>query len=167
MVSDDSGGRATCSIRVEVRCPALNLQKRCCAYHLEMDRVFVEDLPPLAKGVEVEVRFPGDRNDPLCLNCTVEETVGDLAFLRFPELNGDERAKLEALLCPNWDGTDLLEGLLILSRRLPATSLEEWLRLTSIIVKCRPGTITECVRSLDQDLAPDLIKLRKERDPSD
>jgi len=163
MASDDSN-RRTCSIRVEVRCPALNLQKKCSAYHVEVDRVFVEDLPSLTEGVEVEVRFPGDRNDPLWLNCTVQETVGDLAFLRFPELNGNEMAKLEALLCPNWDGTDLLEGLLILSRRLPATSLEDWMRLTSIIVKCRPGAITECIRSLDQSMPADFLTIRNEGD---
>lgn len=161
MVSDDSSGRVACRIQVDVRCSAVNLQKTCCAYHVGMDRVFLEDVPPLAKGAEVEVRFPGDPTDPLRLTCMVEETLGDLAFLRFPDLQGDDRAKLEALLCPNWDGADLLEGLLILSRRLPAASLEDWLRLTSILVNCRPGTITECLSSLDQATSPDFIKMRE------
>jgi len=161
MVSDDSSGRVACRIQVDVRCPAVNLQKQCCAYHLGMDRVFLEDVPPLAKGTEVEVRFPGDHKDPLRISCTVEETLGDLAFLRFPDLQGDDRGKLEALICPNWDGVDLLEGLLILSRRLPAANLEDWLRLTSILVKCRPGAITECLSRLDQGIAPDFLKMRE------
>jgi len=161
MVSDDSSGRVACRIQVDVRCPAVNLQKQCCAYHVGMDRVFLEDVPPLAKGAEVEVRFPGDRTDPLRLTCTVEEALGDLAFLRFPDLQDADKVKLEALICPNWDGVDLLEGLLILSRRLPATNLQDWLRITSILVKCRPGTITECLTSLDQVIPPDFVKMRE------
>lgn len=140
-------------MRVEVRCPALSLQKKCCAYDVAMDSIFIEDLPTLSKGTEVEVRFPGNPNDPLSLICTVTETVDDLAFLRFNDLDNDQQTKLEALLCPNWDGADLLEGLLILSRRLPATNLEEWMRLTSIVARCRPGAIAECVQSLGPDIS--------------
>ena len=89
----------------------------------------------------VEVEFASPSGPPVTVTCTVGESVGEMAFLRFPAMSPEQRSRVEELIWPDWDRQNLLEGVVILSRRFSARELSGWLRLTKFAVWYRRGTI--------------------------
>ncbi len=111
----------------------------CQTYEIGMGSLFLDGAVGLSSGQHVDVIFPAANGGPLTLPCCVEASAGRHLFLRYEALNGEQRQCLEQIIWPPWDGSDLLDGLMLLSARYGATSsLTEWLRLTSLLSVWQP-----------------------------
>jgi hypothetical protein len=111
---------------------------QCRTYEVGLNGLFLDSAASLSKGQEVEVTFAAASDEPLSLSCRVEATLGTNAFLQFGTLTSHQRQRLEQVIWPPWDGSDLLDGLILMSDRYGATSLPEWLRLTGLLSVWQP-----------------------------
>jgi len=103
------------------------------------DGVFVEGGPnDLRCGQMVELVFADKAGESICVNCVVEPYGWSKQHLRYCELQPERRERLEQIVWPSWDGSNLLDGLILMAGRYGAASLSDWLRLTSLLTTIQP-----------------------------
>lgn len=103
------------------------------------DGVFLEGGPnDLRCGQIVEIVFADKAGENICVNCVVEPYGWSKQHLRYCELQAERRERLEQIVWPAWDGSNLLDGLLLMAGRFGAASLSDWLRLTSLLTTMQP-----------------------------
>lgn len=138
MIPDSLGRRIVRRLDIELRCPSQPSRRCYRTCEIYPEGIYVEGISALPANTEVEIVLTGPVGEPLRLRCLAERsTDDDKRHLRFLELSGEQRTRLENILWPPWDGADLLDGLIIVAGRFGATSLEECLHLTNIVSNCR------------------------------
>jgi len=103
-----------------------------------MDGVFLDATPNLRCGQVVELSFDDAAGVPVCVDCVVEPYGWNKHHLRYCELHQDRRDRLERIVWPAWDGANLLDGLVLMAGRYGASSLSDWMRLTSLLTSIQP-----------------------------
>lgn len=107
----------------------------CVTQEISNDHVFIQGGPRLRGGCTVELTFNRRNGDPVSVNCVVVPHSGERLLLCYGQVPANERAHLHTALWPDWDGRDLLDGLILMADRCEQQTLAEWLRLTSLL--CR------------------------------
>lgn len=125
-------------IEVLVRHPSSGSAVRCFTYAVGEQALLLNGAPALAPGQDVDVVLAESTPEPLVLTCRVEATAGLHAYLRFGALSDRQKARFNELIWPVWDGTNLLDGLIIMSHRCKTHSLTDWLRLTDLLSVWHP-----------------------------
>ncbi|NCA69324.1 MAG: hypothetical protein EOM91_04330 [Sphingobacteriia bacterium] len=110
----------------------------CRTYAIGRQALLLEGVGLLFPTQGVEVTLAATSETPLTLTCRVEATAGPHAYLRFEPLTAAQQRRLDELLWPDWDGVNLLDGLILMSERYGASSLTEWLRLTDLLSVWHP-----------------------------
>lgn len=105
----------------------------CVTSGIGRESLLVRGGPALPSGCLVELTLMGDRGERLTVRCVVAGRSGSDRRLRYEGLTFDERVRLEELTRPHWDGVDLFDGLTTLACLYGATSLKDWLCMTSLL----------------------------------
>ncbi len=129
-----------CSRRLEVglRVPELNTSAICYTREIGMDGLSIEGAPSLRCGQGVQLVFDDQHGRSVSVDCVVEPYAGSGLRLRYCNLQQERRERLEEIVWPSWDGANLLEGLVLMAGRFGAATLQDWLRLTSLLNRVQP-----------------------------
>lgn len=110
----------------------------CVTSGIGREALLVRGAPRLPIGCQVELSLLGKRHDPLSIRCVVSGQNGPDQMLTYEGLTFEERARLEELMRPNWDGSDLFDGLMTMAGLYGATSLKDWLCMTTLLERIQP-----------------------------
>ena len=113
----------------------------CVTSAIGREGVLVRGGPMLPLGCEVELTLYGDRRETLSVRCVVQGLSGRDLELRYHGLGFEQRAHLEELIRPQWDGVDLFDGLMTMACLYGATSLKDWLCMTSLLERLQPHLV--------------------------
>ncbi|MBK1723107.1 hypothetical protein [Thiocystis violacea] len=102
------------------------------------DGLLVRGGPRLPSGCHVELTLMGDRRGALTIQCVAAGQIGADQVLNYEHLGFDERVSLEELIRPQWDGVDLFDGLMTMASLYGATSLKDWLCMTTLLERIQP-----------------------------
>ncbi|AGA89611.1 hypothetical protein Thimo_0772 [Thioflavicoccus mobilis 8321] len=126
---------------VDLRVPDLNTSAACCTYEIGTESLFVDGGPALKSGQAVELTFEDGVGRRVAVDCVVECYTGSRLFLRYCNLHEELRARLEQIIWPSWDGSNLLDGLVLTAGRFGAATLQDWLRLTNVLASIQPHLV--------------------------
>ncbi|NEX21593.1 hypothetical protein G3480_14950 [Thiorhodococcus mannitoliphagus] len=105
------------------------------------DALLVRGGPRLPIGCRVELRLLNDQREALTIQCVTLGQSGPDQRLKYENLAFDERVRLEDLMRPYWDGIDVLDGLATMAGLYGATSLKDWLCMTSLLERMQPHAL--------------------------
>lgn len=120
-------------MKVRLRLPGTDNAIHCTTQEISHDHVFIQGGPKIRHGSEVQLEFNRPDGQPVAVNCVVMPHTGERLLLCYGELADAERALLKKAIWPEWDGRDLLKGLILMADRCEEQTLAEWLRLTSLL----------------------------------
>lgn len=113
----------------------------CVAVGVGRDGLLVRGGPSLPLGRNVQVTLMGDHRARLTIGCVSAGAKSGDQLLRFEGLSFDERASLEELIRPHWDGVDLFDGLMTMACLYGPSTLKDWLCMTSLLERLQPRVV--------------------------
>jgi hypothetical protein len=120
---------------VVVDCADRGLYRNCRTLNIGLDGSLIALTVPLEPGtrvqLELEDRFHGGRMLPL--TGVVAGRMDGSVDIRFDPLSSEVSQALEEVIWPEWDGRDLLEGVMIYCDVEQVENLEDLLRLTTLV----------------------------------
>jgi hypothetical protein len=81
----------------------------------------------------VELAFTRKDGEQVSVEAVVEPHETDRLCVRYRELDPHRRERLLQTLWPDWDGHDLLDGLILMAGRFGVQTLADLIRLTSLL----------------------------------
>jgi len=132
MSNSDAASATRLRIKVDLYCSERDQHRSCRTGDINLEGLFIVGIPCLRMGSEVVVTFGEPGPGALRLPCVVDMVTLDGAHLAYHNPSSAAIEELREILWPKWNRDDLLQGVLILSQWHRASSLSEWMRLTSI-----------------------------------
>jgi len=117
---------------VDLYCVERDQHRKCRVSNIGLDGMFVVGLPCFRNNQRVRATFGRAEGGALCLPCRVDQISLDGADLKFDNPSPQQVEELREIIFPHWNGTDLLEGVLILSNWIEAEDFAGWLRLLTL-----------------------------------
>ncbi len=138
MQADDEKSYIPRQIEAAIRLSDQRMAATCVTSAIGRDGLLVKGGPMLPAGSEVELTLFSDHRETLSIRCIVDGHQGGEQRLRYHQINFDQRVRLEDLTRPHWDGADLLDGLMTMACLYGATTLKDWLCMTSLLQQLQP-----------------------------
>jgi hypothetical protein len=129
---------------VQLRLAGSDKPLSCATSEIAEDSLIIQGAPTIASGRTVELIFTCKDGTRISVHCVVEPHSGPRLLLRYADLDPATYEQLQDTLWPEWDGRDLLDGLISICRRYRDESLADWVRLTTLLGaiqnrRCRLG----------------------------
>lgn len=105
------------------------------------DTLSIEGAPNLRPGQVVELTFEAHNGHNVMINCVAVAHSGSKLLVYFGDLQHEMRERLEQAIWPAWDGSSLLDGLILLAGRYGDATLKDWLRLTNLLAGMQPRLV--------------------------
>lgn len=99
--------------------------------------LFAEGLPCAHSTAAARIQMVLPDETELILSARVARATPQGAGMQFHGNEDTQLRKLEALLTPDWQGSDLLEGVVSIAPWYTAADLADWMRLTTIVSNWR------------------------------
>lgn len=125
-------------MKVRLHVPGSPAAITCTTQEISHDYVFISGGPKVRAGSEVKLEFNRRDGEPVAVNCVVVPHTGERLLLCYGEMAAAQRDLLKRTIWPDWDGRDLLHGLILMADRCEEQTLSEWLRLTSLLCLMQP-----------------------------
>ena len=135
---------------VDLYCVERDQHRKCRVSNIGLDGMFVVGLPCFKNDQKVRATFGRSEGGALCLPCRVSQIALDGADLKFDNPSAQQIEELREIIYPQWNGLNLLEGVLILSNWVEADDFTGWLRLLTLVQHWQRSTVgarTEFSRS--------------------
>jgi len=89
-------------------------------------------------GQKVQLIFDGRSGEQICVDCIVEPHDAGKHRLRYCAPEDVLFKQLGSIIWPDWDGTNLLDGALLIAARDEVSSLPDLLRVTGLLSTIQP-----------------------------
>lgn len=135
-------------LATEIRLADQGSAATCVTSGIGRDSLLIRGAPTLPLGYAVTLTLNAHGKPPLSFDCIAEGVVGKDQKLRYQRLGFEQRAHLEELMRPHWDGVNLLDGIVALAYLYGATTLKDWLSMTSLLERIRPRLLNRTSSAL-------------------